>query len=235
MSSYRHARITEIAVRCYPQEWRDRHGDEAIELAELLVRDGGSPVLVAWSYLRGAAREQLVTRPSRRLRPALAALVVGATLIGVPLVLLDSSTPANAASSGKVVAAISNRSDAVGQLESVFRSHHFSIEVEEEPSSPTRVGSILAVKAGPEKAGGHAVLREIAGPCVGGATGCIDAIAVPLHYTGTARVFVGRRVKPGEAYFASASILCPGETMRHGGNPRKTAVSPVHGLRSQDC
>jgi len=93
MSSYRHARMVEVAVRCYPQKWRDRHRDEAIELAELLVRDGGSAVLVAWSYLRGAAREQLVTRPSRRPRPA-AALVVGATLIGVPLVLLDSWTPA---------------------------------------------------------------------------------------------------------------------------------------------
>jgi hypothetical protein len=206
-----------------------------MELAELLVRDGGSAVLVAWSYLRGAAREQLVTRPSRRLRPALAALVVGATLIGVPLVLLDSSTPANAASSGEVVAVISNRSDAVGQLESVFRSHHFSIEVEEEPSSPARVGSILAVEVRPEKASGQAVLREVAGPCVGGVPGCIDAIAVPRHYTGKAQIFVGRRAKPGEAYFASANILCPGETMRHGWNPRKTVVSPAHDLSSQDC
>jgi hypothetical protein len=51
MSSY-HARMVEVAVRCYPQEWRDRHRDEAVELAELLVRDGGSAVLVAWSYLR---------------------------------------------------------------------------------------------------------------------------------------------------------------------------------------
>jgi len=235
MSSYRYARTFEIAVRCYPREWRDRHGDEAIELAELLVRDGRSPVLVAWSYLRGAAREQLVARPSRRLRPALAALVVGSTLIGVPLVLLDSSTPANAASSGEVVAVISNPSDAVGQLESVFRSHDFSIEVEEEPSSPSRVGSILAVKAGPEKAGGHAVVREIAGPCVGGTPGCIDAIAVPLHYTGKAQVFVGRLAKPGETYFASANILCPGEPLRQGGNLGKTVVSPAHDLPSKDC
>ena len=235
MSSYRHARLIELAVRCYPREWRDRHGDEAIELAELLVRDGGSAFSVAWSYLRGAAREQLVTRPSRRLRPALAALVVGATLIGVPLVLLDSSTPANAASSGEVIAVISNRSHAVGQLESVFRSHHFNIEVEDEPSSPTRVGSILAVRAGPEKAGENVVLREIPGPCVGGAPGCIDAIAVPLHYTGKAQVFVGRRAKPGERYFASVSVLCPGETWRHGGILGKTTVSPGHDLGAQRC
>ncbi|MGO8724782.1 MAG: hypothetical protein ACLQRM_18930 [Acidimicrobiales bacterium] len=235
MSSYRYARTFEIAVRCYPREWRDRHGDEAIELAELLVRDGRSPVLVAWSYLRGAAREQLVARPSRRLRPALAVLVDGATVIAVPLVLLDSSTPANAASSGEVVAVISNRSNAVGQLESAFKLHHFNIKVEEEPTAPTRVGSILAVKAGPEKAGGHVVLREIAGPCLGGASGCIDAIAVPLHYTGKAQVFVGRLAKPGETYFASANILCPGEPLRQRWNLGKTVVSPAHDLPSKDC
>ena len=149
--------------------------------------------------------------------------------------LLDSSTPANAASSGEVIAVISNRSHAVGQLESVFRSHHFNIEVEDEPSSPTRVGSILAVRAGPEKAGENVVLREIPGPCVGGAPGCIDAIAVPLHYTGKAQVFVGRRAKPGERYFASASVLCPGETWRHGGILGKTTVSPGHDLGAQRC
>ena len=68
-----HDRLIEAAVRCYPTRWRDRHGDEAIELAALLVRDGTSGVSVAWSYLRGAAREQLVVRPTRRLGATVAA------------------------------------------------------------------------------------------------------------------------------------------------------------------
>jgi hypothetical protein len=55
MSTYRYARLIQVAVRCYPQDWRDRHGDEAVELAALLVRDGGSAVSVACSYLSGAA------------------------------------------------------------------------------------------------------------------------------------------------------------------------------------
>ena len=111
-----HDRLIEAAVRCYPTRWRDRHGDEAIELAALLVRDGTSGVSVAWSYLRGAAREQLVVRPTRRLGATVAALLVGATLIGLPLVLLDSLTPASADSSNEVIASISNRNDAAGQI-----------------------------------------------------------------------------------------------------------------------
>jgi hypothetical protein len=49
----RHDRLIQAAVRCYPTSWRDRHGDEALELAGLLVRDGVSGVSVAWSYLTG--------------------------------------------------------------------------------------------------------------------------------------------------------------------------------------
>src|SRR5208283_1092998 len=134
-----HRRLVEAAVRCYPPRWRDRHGDEATELAQLLMRDGMSAAFVVCSYLRGAAREHLVTRQSGRLGRTVASLLVGATLIGIPLVLLDSSTAANA-SGIEVIAVISSRSDAAAQLESVFRSHHFNIEVEEEPSSPSRVG-----------------------------------------------------------------------------------------------
>jgi hypothetical protein len=155
-------------------------------------------------------------------------LVAGATLIGVPLVLLDSGTPANAASNGEIIAAISNRSHAASQLESVFRSHHFSIKVEQEPSAPSRVGSILAVKENPGKVGDHAVIREIPGLCVDGARGCIDAIALPLHYSGTAQVFVGRSARPGEAIWFKAHR--PLDALLHGGVPDKTLASPARDL-----
>ena len=211
MPGPRHARLVGVAVRCYPSRWRARHGDEAKELAESLVRDGVPAASVVWSYVRGAAREQLVAAPSHRLGRTAVSLLVGAALIAVPLMLLDSSTPANA-SGNEVIAGISIRNDAAVQLKAVFKQHHFNIEVEEEPSSPEQVGSILAIKAT-----GGAALREIPGPCVGGASGCIDAIAVPLRYTGAAQVYVGRRAKPGETYFRLPSILGPGRTARCGG------------------
>ncbi len=201
------SRVVEMTVRCYPPSWRDRHGDEATELAQLLMRDGMSAALVVCSYLRGAVREQLVARQRGRLGRTVRSLVVAAAVIVVPLVLLDPSTAANA-SGTEVIAVISSRGHAVAQLESVFRSHHFNIQVEVEPAAPSRVGSILAVSADHET-GELAALREIPGPCVGGISGCIDAIAVPLHFTGHARVVVGRRAEPGETYFRSPSTLGP--------------------------
>jgi hypothetical protein len=198
-------RLIEVALRCYPRRWRDHHGDEAAELAELLVGDGVPALFVVGSYLKGAARERLITRPSRRLLPAVGALLVGASLIGVPLVLLDSSTPANAASGNDVVAMIVSHQRAVEQLESVFKLHHFKIRVVEVPSPPSRAGSILAVNVGPVQDGERGVLREIPGPCITGASGCIDGVALPLHYAGTAQVFVGSGTKPGKTAPESAN------------------------------
>ena len=200
-----HARLIEVALRCYPRRWRDHHGEEAAELAELLVSDGVPALFVVGSYLKGAAREQLITRPSRRLLPVVGALLVGASLIGVPLVLLDSSTPANAASGNEVVAMILNHQRGVEQLESVFKLHHFKIRVVGVPSLPSRVGSILAVNIGPVRDGERGVLREIRGPCITGASGCIDGVALPLHYAGTAQVLVGYGTKPGKAAPESAN------------------------------
>lgn len=198
-------RLIEVALRCYPRRWRDHHGDEAAELAELLVSDGVPVLFVVGSYLKGAAREQLITRPSRRLLPAVGALLVGASLIGVPLVLLDSSTPANAASGNEVVAMISSHQRAVEQLQSVFKLHHFKIRVVEVPSHPSRAGSILAVDIGPVRDGESGVPREIPGPCITGVSGCIDGVALPLHFAGRAEVFVGYGIKPRKTAPESAN------------------------------
>jgi hypothetical protein len=90
-------RLVESALRCYPRRWRSRHGAEAAEIASLLIRDGASAHSIAWSYLMGAARTRLVTGP-RRLGAAAGALLLVIGSLGIPLALLSSSAPANAAS-----------------------------------------------------------------------------------------------------------------------------------------
>jgi hypothetical protein len=91
-------RLVESALRCYPQRWRSRHGDEAAEVAVLLIRDGTPAWSVACSYLMGAARTRLVIEPRRRLGAAVGALLLAAGSLGVPLALLSTPAPANAAS-----------------------------------------------------------------------------------------------------------------------------------------
>ena len=97
MPGPRSMRLVESALRCYPRRWRSRHGDEAAEIASLLIRDGASAHSIAWSYLMGAARTRLVTTP-RRLAAAAGALLLAIGSLGIPLALLSSSAPANAAS-----------------------------------------------------------------------------------------------------------------------------------------
>ena len=87
-------RLVATVLRCYPARWRSRHGDEAAELAELLIRDGTPARAVALSYLGGAARERLAGRPSRRV---VAALIVAAGSLGAPLTLLSAGPAAGAA------------------------------------------------------------------------------------------------------------------------------------------
>jgi hypothetical protein len=92
-------RLVEAALRCYPRRWRSRHGDEAAEIASLLLRDGTPARSVACSYLMGAARMRLMTGPRGRLGAAAGVLLlVAAGSVGVPLALLSSPAPANAAS-----------------------------------------------------------------------------------------------------------------------------------------
>ena len=98
MPGPRSMRLVEYALRCYPQRWRSRHGDEAAEIASLLIRDGTPAHSVAWSYLIGAARLRLVIGPRRRVGATVGALLLAAGSLGVPLALLSSPAPASAAS-----------------------------------------------------------------------------------------------------------------------------------------
>ena len=101
MDDPRTARLVETALRCYPARWRRRHGDEAAELAALLIRDGTPAGSIAWSYLAGAAREWLTPRPGRRLSTVACALLVAAFSLGVSGGLLASAAPARAASTSQ--------------------------------------------------------------------------------------------------------------------------------------
>jgi hypothetical protein len=91
------SRLVQSVLRCYPAHWRRRHGDEAAELAALLIRDGTSAASIAWSYLAGAAREWLTPRPGRLLSTVACALLVAACSLAVSVGLLTSAAPARAA------------------------------------------------------------------------------------------------------------------------------------------
>jgi len=97
----RATRLVATALRCYPARWRRRHGDEAAELATLLIRDGTPAGWIAWSYLAGAAREWLTPRCGRRLSTVACALLVAACSLGVSAGLLASAAPARAASTSQ--------------------------------------------------------------------------------------------------------------------------------------
>ena len=97
MDEPRATRLVETVLRCYPARWRRRHGNEAAELAALLIRDGTPAGSIAWSYLAGAAREWLTPRPGRRLNAVACALLVAAGSLAVSAGLLASAAPARAA------------------------------------------------------------------------------------------------------------------------------------------
>jgi hypothetical protein len=94
-------RLVGTALRCYPARWQRRHGDEAAELATLLIRDGTPAASIALSYLGGAAREWLTPRPSRRLSVVACTLLVAACSVGVSVELAASAAPARAASTSQ--------------------------------------------------------------------------------------------------------------------------------------
>jgi hypothetical protein len=94
MDGSRTARLIETVLRCYPARWRRRHGEEAAELAALLIRDGTPAASIAFSYLTGAAREWLTPR----LSAVACALLVAVCSLGVSAGLLASAAPARAAS-----------------------------------------------------------------------------------------------------------------------------------------
>jgi hypothetical protein len=94
--------IVRTALRCYPARWQQRHGEEAAEVAVLLIRDGGAATMIAMSYLSGAAREWLTPPPGRRVSLAACVLLAAACSLALSAGLLGSAKPARAATSRQV-------------------------------------------------------------------------------------------------------------------------------------
>jgi hypothetical protein len=204
-------RLVQTALRCYPERWRSRHGDEAAEVARLLMRDGMPARSIAWSYLRGAASTRLVLAPRRRLGAAAGVLLAAACSVSCALALLSASVPASAASVVRVH--ITSRGDAAAQLESQLRAHHFGVTIRQEPVSPSLAGSIIRTGGTQGSPGSGNMITSITGRCAGGAWGCTDGIGLPVHFTGAARIVIGRAARPGERYAAAADIFRPGELL----------------------
>jgi hypothetical protein len=119
--------------------------------------------------------------------------------------------PASAASVVRV--RVTSRADAAGQLESQLRAHHVGVIIRQEPVSPSLAGSIITADSTGRPSGGGNMITGITGRCAGGAWGCADGIVLPVHFTGTVRIVVGRAARPGEVYAAAADIFRPGELL----------------------
>ena len=116
MPGSRETGLVGAVLRCYSRQWRRRHGAEAAEVAVLLMRDGVPARSIAWSYLRGAARERLTPRPEHRLAAA-AGLLAAASSLAVTLGLLSASVPASAALHPRTV----HQQDAAARLAGQLR------------------------------------------------------------------------------------------------------------------
>jgi hypothetical protein len=119
MPGSRRAGLVGAVLRCYSRQWRRRHGDEAAEVALLLLRDGVPARSIAASYLMGAARERLTPRPGHRLAAAAVATLAAAGSLVTALALLTVSVPASAASS--VHARTIRRDDPAARLVTLLR------------------------------------------------------------------------------------------------------------------
>ena len=122
MDERRTARLIEIVLRCYPARWRRRHGDEAGELATLLVRDGTPAGSIALSYLAGAAREWLTPHPGWRLTTVACALLIAVCSLGVSAGLLGSAGTARAASTSQEHGHAHCRPGSPGSVPDVIRA-----------------------------------------------------------------------------------------------------------------
>jgi hypothetical protein len=94
--------LVRTALRCYPARWRQRHGEEAAEVAVLLIRDGGAASMIAMSYLSGAAREWLTPLPGRRVSRVACVLLAAACSLALSAGLLVSASPARAVTPSQV-------------------------------------------------------------------------------------------------------------------------------------
>jgi hypothetical protein len=193
MGPQRQSRAVALALHCYPKRWKVRHGEEATELAQRLASDGVPAASIAFSYLGGAVRARVAPLATRRWRARASVLVAAASVAAMSVALSTSPAPAGAA--GVVRIEITDRSDAVSDLTSSFRLHHFSIAVRQVSVPASQVGSIVTARVtGP--AASRDVIGEIKGLCANGSMECNVGVVIPANFTGNATVLVGRSSCP---------------------------------------
>jgi hypothetical protein len=179
-----------VALHCYPKRWRDRHGEEASQLARLLADDGVPLVSIAFSYLGGAFRERFGLLVGRRWRARVAAVAAVAAVVSTAMTMSLSSSPAGAL--GVVRVDITKKADAFIELKSAFRAHDFHIAVSQVRVPASQAGSILAVSVPRLPVTSRQIIGEIRGTCSDGSTGCVVGLVIPANFAGDATVFVGR-------------------------------------------
>ncbi len=151
-----------LALRCYPRDWKARHGEEAAQLALLLAEDGVPTASIALSYLGGALRERLAPFVRRQWRTRAAALLAAGSIAITSLAM--STSPAPAAAVGVVRVGVTHRSAAVSELKSAFRAHHFAVAVRQVPAPANEVGSIVGAFVTGPPSPSRSVIGEVQGP-----------------------------------------------------------------------
>jgi hypothetical protein len=180
-----------------------------------------------------AAPEQHFRPRKPRLAAIAAAAAVGVAIIGGLVLGLssphqqtqDKRAPneqlvAFSIRHGTVMALITNPLAAASQLTAVLRAHGLNITVQTVPVSPSLVGAIVYSDA--------PIIRTLWKPSCR-VTGCPVGLVIPLGFTGSAEIAVGRPARPGEGYQSTADVFAPGEALHCSGllGARATAALPV--------
>jgi hypothetical protein len=191
MRAWSGERAVAAVLNCYPSWWKRRHHDDAVQLTTALLEDGVPWWSIAWSFLSGATREQVRHHPRTLVKTFIAASTAG--LVALSVGMFPSLTAANA-SSASVVIVISNPSVAAVQLRSALSEHHFKITVSSKAAPRPLVGSILSIQSIGDSDGAVHTIGELHGRCAGGSLGCVSGLVIPVHFSASARVTIGRAI-----------------------------------------
>ncbi len=192
MNRPRGNRAVALALRCYPKHWRDRHGEEAARLADLLVRDGVPVASVVSSYLVWAVRQRMAPLA---VRARAIVVLVAAALATLPVAVWVRPSPASA-TTGVVRAVITDRARAAGQLQAIFHSHHLLIAIRQVAVPAREAGSIVAVWTDGLALPSNRILGQVKGSCADGSPGCTVGLVIAASFAGQATVLVGSPYSP---------------------------------------
>lgn len=173
---------------------------------------------------------RVVVRTSRTRRVLVGAVAVGglaaAAVIG-PALLGGGGTATSYANSAMdirlqgdyYVAVIKDPLADFAKFTEGFKAVGLNVRLEPAPSSPTQVGRIIRVKAGPGGGGDHPNDDRRIGTgtmpagCELGQAGCAMTVMVRRDYAGNGAVELGRPARPGEKYRNARPATVKGEML----------------------